>query len=153
MFIFWDRLVSKMLPTQSFLIPIFQQNCIFETDPPDVILIEAGTSHTEADRNEAIGNHDSYYQVPSSIYNALAGGGYQNSAFNAIRDVLYQYTNYNESITLTALPIYYLEPNTRITVEDEKSSIHGDYMIKTISRPFDCNGTMQITATKALERF
>ena len=128
-------------------------NCIFETDPPDIILIEAGTPHTEADRVEAMNNGDPYYQVPSSIYNALAGGGYQNSAFNAIRDILYQYTNYNESITLTALPIYYLEPNTRITVEDEKSSIHGDYMIKSISRPFDCNGTMQITATKALERF
>lgn len=128
-------------------------NCIFETDPPDIVLVEAGTAHTAADRDEAISNGDSYYQVPSSIYNALAGGGYQNSAFNAIRDVLYQYTNYNESITLTALPIYYLEPNTRITVEDEKSSIHGDYMIKSISRPFDCNGTMQITATKALERF
>ena len=51
-------------------------NCIFETDPPDVILIETGTSHTEADRNEAMSNSDSYYQVPSSIYNALAGGGY-----------------------------------------------------------------------------
>lgn len=128
-------------------------NCLFETPIPDVILIEAGTATTTVERDEAAAKGQSYYQVPSSIYNALAGGGYQNSAFNAIRDVLYQYTNYNESITLTALPIYYLEPNTCITVEDEKSSIHGDYMIKTISRPFDCNGTMQITATKALERF
>lgn len=128
-------------------------NCLFETPIPDVILIEAGTATTTIERDEAASKGQSYYQVPSSIYNALAGGGYQNSAFNAIRDVLYQYTNYNESITLTALPIYYLEPNTRITVEDEKSSIHGDYMIKSISRPFDCNGTMQITATKALERF
>lgn len=129
-------------------------NCIFEKTIPDVVLIEAGKGQiTQEERNYCEKQGDSYYQVPSSIYNALAGGGYQNSAFNAIRDILYQYTNYNESITLTTLPIYYLEPNTRITVEDEKSSIHGDYMIKTISRPFDCNGTMQITATKALERF
>ena len=129
-------------------------NCIFEKTIPDVVLIEAGRGQiTQEERDYCEKQGDSYYQVPSSIYNALAGGGYQNSAFNAIRDILYQYTNYNESITLTTLPIYYLEPNTRITVEDEKSSIHGDYIIKTISRPFDCNGTMQITATKALERF
>ena len=35
MFIFCDRLilkVSKMLLTQSFLIPVFQQHCIFETE-------------------------------------------------------------------------------------------------------------------------
>ena len=35
------------------------------------------------------------------------------------RDLLYQYTNYNEQISLSVLPIYYLEPNIRITVEDE----------------------------------
>lgn len=51
-------------------------NCLFEADVPSRILIETGTPHTEADRDEAISNGDSYYQVPSSIYNALAGGGY-----------------------------------------------------------------------------
>lgn len=128
-------------------------NCIFEKAPPDIILIEAGTEETDKLRKEAVEKGQSFYQVPSIYYKAISSGGYQNSAFNAIRDILYQYTNYNESITLTALPIYYLEPNTRITIEDEKSNIHGDYMIKSITRPFDCNGTMSITATKALERF
>lgn len=128
-------------------------NCIFEKEPPKRILIETGRENTSTLRAQAMHEGMSYYQLPTSAYNTLAGGGYQNSAFNAIRDILYQYTNYNESITLTTLPIYYLEPNTRITVEDEKSSIHGDYMIKSISRPFDCTGTMNITATKALERF
>jgi hypothetical protein len=127
-------------------------NCLFESDVPSRVLIETGTPHTEADRNEAIDNDDSYYQVPSSIYNALAGGGYQNSAFNAIRDVLYQYTNYNESITLTALPIYYLEPNTLVSVYDTESSIQGNYMIKTISLPLAINGTMNLSCSKAIEK-
>jgi len=45
-------------------------------------------------------------------------GGVLKSAYEEIRKELYQYTNYNEQISLTVLPIYYLEPNTRITVRD-----------------------------------
>ena len=57
-----------------------------------------------------------------------------------------------ETITLQAIPIYYLEPNTRITVNDNESNIYGDYMISTMSIPLDISGTMSISATRALER-
>ena len=82
----------------------------------------------------------------------LLCGGTLRSAYEEIRKELYQYTNYNQQISLTALPIYYLEPNTRITIRDNKSGIFGDYMIKSISLPLDVNGTMSISCTKALER-
>ena len=82
----------------------------------------------------------------------LLNGGMLKSAYNEIKKELYQYTNYNEQISLTTLPIYYLEPNVRITVRDSQSSIYGDYIIKSISLPLDINGTMSITATRALER-
>ncbi|MGN0992863.1 MAG: hypothetical protein ACI4PE_02985 [Bacilli bacterium] len=83
----------------------------------------------------------------------LAGGGSKNSAYNKVRELLYQYTSYNESITLQSVPIYHLEPNTRIGVRDIESNIYGDYMISTISIPLDISGTMTISATRALERF
>jgi hypothetical protein len=69
-----------------------------------------------------------------------------------VRELLYQYTSYNESISIQSIPIYYLEPNTRITVQDKESNIFGDYMISNISIPLDINSTMSISATKALER-
>jgi hypothetical protein len=50
----------------------------------------------------------------------------------------------NESITITALPIYWLEPNRKIEVEDNDSRIYGEYMIKSISIPLTYNGTMSI---------
>ena len=74
------------------------------------------------------------------------------SAQEVARDLLYQYTDYNSAISFQCLPIYYLEPNTRITVHDRKSNIYGDYIIKSITRPLDGQGTMSITATRALER-
>jgi len=82
----------------------------------------------------------------------LNTGGSFKSAYEEIRKELYQYTNYNEQISLTTLPIYYLEPNVRITVRDSESGIYGDYMVKSISMPLDINGTMSLSCTRALER-
>jgi len=57
-------------------------------------------------------------QIPSAYYNLFDISGIFNSCFEKIKDLLYQYTHVNNTISITTLPIYYLEPNTRITVED-----------------------------------
>ena len=127
-------------------------NCLFEPDIPDLIFIEKDTSTTAELREEAIKNGQAYSQIPESIKTQLGGGGGFNSAYDAIRSLLYQYTSYNESITIQALPVYYLEPNTRISIYDKESGISGDYVIQSISLPLDINGTMSISCIKALER-
>ena len=127
-------------------------NCLFEPDIPDLIFIEKDTSTTAELREEAIHNGQAYSQIPESIKTQLGGGGGFNSAYDAIRSLLYQYTSYNESITIQALPVYYLEPNTRISIYDKESGISGDYVIQSISLPLDINGTMSISCIKALER-
>ena len=81
----------------------------------------------------------------------LTGGGSLRSAYEEIKQQLYQYTNYNEQVSLTMLPIYYLEPNTRITIKDTQSGLNNDFMIKTISLPLDINGTMNLSCTKVME--
>jgi len=82
----------------------------------------------------------------------LMNGGALKSAYEEIRKELYQYTSYNEQISLTTLPVYYLEPNVRITVRDSESGIYGDYIIKSISLPLDINGTMSLSCARVLER-
>ena len=116
-------------------------NCVFEPDIPDFVLIELGQDDTDEKRHECEDKGQNYIQVES-----------KNSAYVRVRELLYQYTSYNESITLQAIPIYHLEPNIRIGVRDIESSIFGDYMISTISIPLDISGTMTISATRALER-
>ena len=128
-------------------------NCIFESDVPDCVLIETGKEKdTEALKNECIKKGQTFYQVPSSIFNLLSAGGQQNSAFESIKNLLFQYTNYNESISITCLPIYHLEPNTRISIKEPISGINGDYIISSISLPLDSTGTMTINVTQAIER-
>lgn len=127
-------------------------NCIFEPDIPDYVLIELGQDDTNEKRQECINRNQAYIQVSSNIYNMLAVGGSSNSAFEEIKNLLYQNTSYNESIQIQAIPIYHLEPNTRITVRDTESDIYGDYIINSISLPLTTNGTMTISATRALEK-
>lgn len=127
-------------------------NCIFEPNIPDFIIIETGQEDTDEKRQECENKGQNYIQVDSAIYSMLANGGSSNSAYNRVRELLYEHTSYNESISIQALPIYHLEPNIRIEVSDVESDIYGDYIISTISIPLDINGTMSISATRALER-
>ena len=127
-------------------------NCIFQPDNPDIVIIEASSETAAELRAECEKRHQEYCQVDSQIYSLLMNGGVLRSAYEEVRKELYQYTSYNEQITLTIMPIYYLEPNTRITVRDSESGIFGDYIIKSISLPIDINGMMSLTCTRALER-
>jgi len=65
---------------------------------------------------------------------------------------LYEGTYFNESITFSSIPIYYLEPNNRITVRDNQSGINGDYIIKSLSLQLQHDGMMSVTATRAVAR-
>ena len=67
-------------------------------------------------------------------------------------ELLYQNSYCIENITITAIPIYYLEPNTRIFVQDKETNIEGEYIINRLTIPLNYNGTMSITANKAPQR-
>ena len=135
----------------------YQQDSIkylYTNDIPDVILLDVGGDTAERieilNRCELEGQ--TYSNVDSAIYASLARNVSGYSAQETMRELLYQYTHYNESITLQTRPIYYLDANSRITVNDLASGIHGDYIIKSMSIPLDAKGMMNITGVKALER-
>ena len=101
---------------------------------------------------ECVAEDQAFALIDSNVYSMLATGGTLNSAYQSVRQLLHQYTSYNESIQISCLPIYHLEPNTRISVYDSDSNIHGDYIINSISYSFDTQSLMTISATRALER-
>lgn len=92
------------------------------------------------------------YFFTSANYDAMFSISAQGkSAKDEIDTLLYNHSYCIESTNITAIPIYYLEPNTRIYVFDDKTGIEGDYIVSRISIPLTYNGTMSITATKAAE--
>ena len=127
-------------------------NCLFEPDSPNLVIIETNSQDIDQLVEECENKNQEYVQVRPQIYSLLLEGGLLKSAYEQIRKELYQYTNYNEQVSISTLPIYYLQPNTRITLRDPKSGIYGDYVINTISLPFDSAGVMNISCTKAFER-
>ena len=127
---------------------------LYNMDVPNVILIDTESPIKEQERIISRCQYEGqpYANVSHKVYSKVTIGTMGYTAQEVTRDLLYQYTDYAESISIQSIPIYYLEPNTRITVDDQKSGIHGDYIIKNISLPLDAGGTMSISATRAFER-
>ena len=136
---------------------VYQQDTLvrmYDVDIPNLILINNALSTGEKNKiiERCKEEGQAYSNINSTIYDNLIIGAAGDSLANGARNLLYQHTNFNESITIQAMPIYYLEPNSRITVNDKASNIYGDYIIDSISLPLDGMGTMTITAKRALER-
>jgi hypothetical protein len=131
---------------------------LYDSDIPNVIILNGGaTTEEEIVEREKIKNQcllegQTFSNVSKNIYNQIAENTIGYSAQETARELLYQYTNLNENISLQSVPIYYLDVNSRITVRDKGSNIYGDYVINSISIPLAVNGQMNINATKALER-
>lgn len=144
-----DNLGPKLVTTQEDSI-----TRLYEVDVPNIILFSTDMDVNEREQKEARCRHEGqpFANVEPDILKQVAEGGTGESADNIARSLLYQRTSYNESITIQSVPIYYLETNTRITVNDEASNIYGDYIINSMSLPLNGAGTMNISATRALQR-
>lgn len=120
---------------------------IFFRDTPEILFIDpTDTQPTESTLNYVKLN------LVGGLLNYFTLSGQGKSAKEVLDNMVYNYTYYQETITLTSLPIYYFEPNVRIAVSDDKTGIRGEYFVKSFSYSFSHDGTMNITATKAEDR-
>ena len=121
---------------------------------PNYILININQKGTRKDQiqERCFNEGQAFANVDQNVFNQLAIGTSGYSAHESARELLYQYTNYSEAISITSIPIYYLDVNNRISVYDRASDIYGDYIINSILLPLDGKSTMSISATRALER-
>ena len=69
------------------------------------------------------------------------------SAISKINELIQNYTACGDAINITSVPIFYLQPNTRIYVEG-----YGDYTITKLSYNLSYSGTMTINGTKILKQ-
>lgn len=116
--------------------------CIFPTEVPNYYYILP---------NEKVTGNKEAIQISEEVYNRFATGGSQVVAYDKMKELLVQCTQYNEVVNITTIPIYYLEPNSRISIEDNDIGLNGDYIINTISLPLTI-GTSTIACSKCLEK-
>lgn len=91
-----------------------------------------------------------YIQLQDTMENLFTISSRGKSAKEKVEELLQDYGYCTESISLTALPVYHLEPNHRIVVQDNDTQINGEYLVDKITLPLTYNGTMNITATKVV---
>jgi len=125
-------------------------NCIFEPDIKDIYYIRSDDPDIEKIIEKCGDAH--YFIISGDIFDTyFSTGGTFNSAYNQARSLLLQSTKYNTSITMTTLPIYYLDVNSKIFVSEEQAHINDQYMISNISYSLDGNATMTISATQLID--
>lgn len=118
---------------------------IFFEDTPNVLFIDPNDTQPQTDtslsyvRLNLVGGLSNYVQISTQ----------GKSAKEVLDNLVYNHTYYQDQITLNSIPIYYLEPNIRISVYDTNSGINGEYIIKSYNLPLTYNGSMSIVATKA----
>lgn len=122
---------------------------IYFRDVPTVVFIDKKTSIAEERKKQGSGY--TYIKLPEYFENLFSISAQGKSAMDVLNEWLYSYAYCAESISMNALPIYYLEPNTRIFVRDDNSGINGEYIVTKLTFPLNHSGLMSISATKAVE--
>ena len=92
-----------------------------------------------------------YIRIDESLINYFTISSQGKSAYDVVEQLLTENTYCIENLTITSIPIYYLQPNNRIEIYDSETGIEGEFLISKITLPLTYNGTMSITATKAID--
>lgn len=123
-------------------------NSISYKETPQVIFKETG----EVIPSNAYNTGYSFVNLGTTYESYFTISSQGKSAWDELQTQLDQYTNLAENITITAVPIYYLEPNNIIEIHNDEIKIHGNYVINKITVPLGYNGTMSISASKIAEK-
>ena len=124
---------------------------IYFREIPEVIFYDDSVSDEELEEQKKMKQGFTFIKLPQTMESLFTISGQGQSAKDVLDNMLYNYTYCTESISIAAIPVYYLEPNTRIFVRDDNSGINGEYIIESISLPLDHSGNMSISAVKAVE--
>lgn len=102
------------------------------------------------DKNFEMKSGYTYININSNAEGLFSASDKAKSAKERIEELLYIHSYGAEDITISAVPLYHLEPNHHILVRDDKSKINGEYIVNKITIPLDFKKTMSITASRAV---
>ena len=105
-----------------------------------------------AQKEECNNNNQPWVQVSDNIYANFITGGYLNSAYDIIKYELFVHTKFQKVVSLTSLPVFYLEPNSRVEVSEKTTNTYGDFMIQTINLTLGPGANMATTLNEVSER-
>lgn len=127
-------------------------NCLFEPEIPNIVFINNDDDNKDKLIEECQLSGEPFTKVRGEIYWGFATGGYNNAAFDQLKYEMYVHTNYQKTLSLTALPVFYLEPNSRIEINDKTTNTYGAFMIQNITIPLGSGGVMSASCNECLQK-
>ena len=135
----------KEIGTRSKAINDTNVKSIYYRDVPNVIF----SLDSDLQRFERKPGY-TYIHLPKSHEALFSISGRGKSAKERVDELLQEHSYAIEQTNITTVPLYHLEPNTRISVFDEKSKVDGEYDITKITIPLAYNGTMSLSTSKVV---
>ena len=119
-----------------------QLKTIYASQIPEIIF------YTSMEDYEKLKITDAYAPlwVQNEMQDLFSISSKGTSLISKANDLIYQYACCAEGVNITSIPIYYLEPHTRIYVEGI-----GDLLITSLSYQLNYNGTMSMNCTKVIK--
>lgn len=124
---------------------------VYNNSIPDIIFVE-NNENSDSKIQELNKRAQDWCLFKPEQDNYFLASSTGASAYDIIREALYQNLNYNTTINISCIPIYYLEPNNLIYIQDKKTNTNGNYIVTQYTLPLTYNGTMSITAQESLTR-
>ena len=118
---------------------------IYYRDVPNVIFVE-DLSDFNYDKRAGY----TYIQLPPGYVSLFSISERGKSAKERIDELLQEHSYAIEQTNITTVPLYHLEPNTRVSVKDEMSNVDGEYIVTKVIIPLAYNGTMSLSTTKVV---
>ena len=118
---------------------------IYYRDVPNIIFVESLKDSTYTKKSGY-----TYIQLPPGYSPLFSISGRGKSAKERIDELLQEHSYAIESTNITTVPLYHLEPNTRVAVKDEMSNVDGEYIVTKVTVPLAYNGTMTLSGTKVI---
>lgn len=123
---------------------------IYFQSVPNVLFVEEGTELSDKDYFNSSGY--TFIYIPKFLENYFTISAQGQSANDKLYSLLNQHINMSESVTLTSVPIYHLQPNNRIMVKDDNTKTNGEYIVNKVTIPLTYNGTSSISTVKVVDK-
>ena len=143
-----DKYSVKAIGDRTKVVNSDDIKAIYYGEVPNLIYISQ-EDYDELINTKTLNDGYIYIILPDALREYFVVSRKSKSAQDELDQLLYQYAYCNESISLNTIPIYHLEPNTRISIFDEKAKINGEYIMQKMTIPLNYNGTMSISAMRA----
>ena len=122
---------------------------IYYKETPEVIIKITDAENKDYENQELVNNQDNSYTVisfPNNLKEAFSVSSKGNSTYSRATEMMNNHLLFANTLTISCAPIYYLEPNHKVKIIDERYG--GDYLLDKISIPLTYNGTMNLTLNK-----